>query len=438
MASVHDVAAKGGKTRDVGDAIVVEAAADDSSAVDREAVAPMVGSPDHAQVITALALLAAPLLLLWPLHAVLFNVPDMIDPFLHTAVIEHGRDLLQRFGTDDRQFTRVRFTVPGGDDLSPVRGRWRVLRPPLFLRPASRLRPRTCCSAGCTHAAGAIAVAALLTNPVIVKAWSTDFPTSSAVSYLVGAYCCLVMPAGRRLARFGWLAASGALLGLALYSHVITALLVGCVLFVYAVSRVRGGIVPLLHEAGVLTVAFLGTSVVLSAGAKVFFGAADIWTPNWRALSMVRSEEQTAVFHSTNWRWVIDTPSTSLCRCWPGSCGSSSRCARSTDSAPRNGCSGGRSCCSARPSSSPSSSNVSGRSSSTTTRSSSGGPQRWFAISVLCELSRALLDAPRWCWAPAVSVLLLPLVITAITRHASMSLFGAALFVVATRASCSS
>ena len=37
----------------------------------------------------------------------------MVDPYLHTAVIEHGRDLAERFGVGDRQLTRAGFTVPG-------------------------------------------------------------------------------------------------------------------------------------------------------------------------------------------------------------------------------------------------------------------------------------------------------------------------------------
>jgi len=55
----------------------------------------------------------SPLLVVWPLRAQLWATTQMIDPYLHTALIQYGRDVLERFGADNRQFARAGFVVPG-------------------------------------------------------------------------------------------------------------------------------------------------------------------------------------------------------------------------------------------------------------------------------------------------------------------------------------
>ena len=154
-------------------------------------------APRH-RAVTGGLLLAAPLLLLWPLRTRLFGQADMVDPYLHTAVIEHGRDLAERFGVGDRQLTRAGFTVPGrltNAALGDLGGyyAWRYILVLLAIVPAyllfARLRGRP---------AGAVAVVAVIASPVVAQAWSTDYPMSSAISYLIAGYCCLVMPTDSR------------------------------------------------------------------------------------------------------------------------------------------------------------------------------------------------------------------------------------------------
>lgn len=91
--------------------------------------------------------------------------------------------------------------------------------------------------------AGAVGVLAVLSSPVIVTAWGTDYPDSAVVSYAAGAVACLAMPCSPRWRR-AWLAAAGVLLVLAVWSHGVAVPLVGATLAGYlGVRLVRAPIV---------------------------------------------------------------------------------------------------------------------------------------------------------------------------------------------------
>src|SRR5262249_20265176 len=93
-------------------------------------------------------------------------------------------------------------------------------------------------------AAGVAGVGGGVSSPVIVTAWGTDCPDWAVVSYALGAMACLVMPAPARWRR-GWLAAAGALLALAVWSHLVAVPLVGAALAAWAgvrLARERAGL----------------------------------------------------------------------------------------------------------------------------------------------------------------------------------------------------
>ena len=83
--------------------------------------------------------------------------------------------------------------------------------------------------------AGVIAVIVILSSPVVLTAWGTDYPDSAVVSYVAGAVACLAMPTRARW-RPAWIALATTLLTLAAWSHGT-----GVVLAVTTMRRLRPG-----------------------------------------------------------------------------------------------------------------------------------------------------------------------------------------------------
>jgi len=270
---------------------------------------PRAGTAKRARwpaVIESLLLVLSPLLVVWPLRAQLWATTQWPDSYFHTAVIQHGRDLLERLGHDNRQFARAGFVVPGrlfniafGDIGGYLAFRYvlalvAIVPAYLLLR---RLHGR---------AAGAVAVAVLLANPVVLKAWGSDYGDSSAVSYLVAGLCFLAMPAASGRRRLGWVAGAGAVLALAVHSNFITAPLVLAAVVAYAATGIRRGWRPLLLQVAVVAGAMLLTTGTLMALSAALFGVGDILSPTLHWYHLLRSA--TWKWHSRDPSWVWDTP----------------------------------------------------------------------------------------------------------------------------------
>ena len=290
----------------------------------------------------------SPLLVGWPLRARLWAAADWMDPYLHTAVVQHGRDLLERFGADNRQFARAGFTVPGrlfnlafGDVGGYLAFRYFLAL--VAVVPAYLLFRRLY-----GRAAGAVAVVAVLANPVVLLAWGSDYGDCSAVSYLVAGTCCLVMPAASPGRRTGWLTLAGVALSLALHSMFVTLPLIGGLVLAHAAltgadrlggqhraillqhGRLTGAdrlggqhrAILLQHgrltarrsrrealtQLGLLAAVLVATTGVLVVIAKLLFGAGDIVTPTWTAYQRLRMPDQVTLWHSPSGRWALADP----------------------------------------------------------------------------------------------------------------------------------
>ena len=164
--------------------------------------------------------------------------PDLNDPAMHTTFVINPSDVFVRYTavlapTDRlREGARVAFVVPARLSyllFGSVPGFlvFRYVLALIALVPAYLLMRRMY-----GRIAGAIAVIVILTCPVIILAWGTDFPDSAAVSYLIGGLACLAMPSIRY--RVAWVIGSAVLFTLALWALATSAPLIIVTLAVYA------------------------------------------------------------------------------------------------------------------------------------------------------------------------------------------------------------
>ena len=151
--------------------------------------------------------------------------------------------------------------------------------------------------------AGALAVITLLSSPVLITAWGTDYPDSAVVSYVAGAVGCLAMPCRGRW-RSVCVALAGLLLTMAVWSHGIGIVLGGVTLAVYAAVRLLRGRQHLVRDGAVLVGVGVLATMVLMAVSALIFGQLDFIRPTFTAASYLDQPSQVLLFHSTSWRWA--------------------------------------------------------------------------------------------------------------------------------------
>ena len=155
--------------------------------------------------------------------------------------------------------------------------------------------------------AGVIGILVILSSPVVITAWGTDYPDSAAVSYLIGALACLAITCtghGRRM----WLGLGSVLLTMAVWSHSAAVPLVFVTVVAYLVLLwVRDR--PHLVSDVVLMV---GVAVVvtgaLSVASGLELGQFNFISPTWRAYQYLNTPAQKANWHTNGVGWVPYLP----------------------------------------------------------------------------------------------------------------------------------
>jgi hypothetical protein len=152
--------------------------------------------------------------------------------------------------------------------------------------------------------AGALGIVVIMSAPVIITAWGTDFPDSAEVSYLIGGLACLVMPAASRRAQLGWTAAAGTLLTFSVWALASSALLIAATLVVWALVRFARSRRWLLPDIAVLGTAFIIVTVVLAPIWWGLSGQFDYVLNTVRSLKFLMTAAQEELWHSSSWRWA--------------------------------------------------------------------------------------------------------------------------------------
>lgn len=151
--------------------------------------------------------------------------------------------------------------------------------------------------------AGALAVVVVLTSPVVITAWGTDFPDSAAVSYLLGGTACLLVPSTAR-GRRGWALAAAALLTAAVWALATTGVLVAVLLVVWLVGRLVAARPGVAREIGLLAAGAVATTLLLAVGSWLLLGRFDFILPTIRAVQFLATPAQKKLWHSSNPAWA--------------------------------------------------------------------------------------------------------------------------------------
>jgi hypothetical protein len=151
--------------------------------------------------------------------------------------------------------------------------------------------------------AGVAGILVVLSSPVIVTAWGTDYPDSAVVSYAAGALACLAMPSAPRWRR-AWLAAAGVLLVMAVWSHGVAVPLVAATLVGYVGVRLLRDRACLPGDLVLLAGVAVAVTGLLVVAAAVVIGHANFIGLTWQAFRFLSQPSQTATWHSATWQWA--------------------------------------------------------------------------------------------------------------------------------------
>jgi len=231
------------------------------------------------------------------------------DPSMHSIYIIAPRDVFTRYAATYaatarlREGARVGFLVPArlaNQALGAVPGFFftryvfaLVAVVPVYLLLRRLYGPP----------AGVVGILVVLSSPVIVTAWGTDYPDSAVVSYAAGALACLAMPCAPRWRR-AWLAAAGVLLVLAVWSHGVAVPLAGATMLGYLGVRLLRDRARLAGDLALLAGVAVVVTGLLVAAAAVLIGHANFIGLTWQAFRFLSQPSQQKLWHSTNPGWA--------------------------------------------------------------------------------------------------------------------------------------
>lgn len=257
----------------------------------------------------ALGVALSPLVAALVLRLRLMAPSVLPDPALHTAYIVNPRDVFSRYSAALsatgrlREGGRVGFLVPARLDylaFGAVPGFFvtRYLFALVAVGPVYLLLRRLY-----GRAAGVAGIVTVLSSPVLVTAWGTDYPDSAVVAYAAGALACLAMPCTQRWRR-AWLAAGGALLTLAVWSHGVAAPLVAATLAAYLGVRLARNREGLAGDVALLAGVAVAITGLLVAASAAVLGHANFISITWQGIQYLAQPSQSAMVHSASWQWA--------------------------------------------------------------------------------------------------------------------------------------
>jgi hypothetical protein len=272
-----------------------------------------VRSDGLAVVLETLGVLASPAVLFFVLRLQEMTPPRLPDPAIFTTFVVDPRDMFTRYAAVFAATSRMREAAQVGF-LVPARALYlafgavggfvtfRYLLALVAIVPLYLLLRR---SYG--RWAGAGGVALVMSNPVFISAWGTNYPDSAAISYLAGATCALVMPAEPKR-RPWWLVLAAVLFAMAVWAHGGSVPLVVAALVAYALVRALRERGHLLRDAAALLFGAAAATGILAWLSGVEIGQVNYISPTLQSERFLSRPYQESLWHSTNWHWLLYDP----------------------------------------------------------------------------------------------------------------------------------
>jgi hypothetical protein len=261
-----------------------------------------------ARLAESLGVVLSPVIAFFGLRLRLMPVPDLNDPAMHTTFIIDPQSIFLRYTAAFspterlREGSRVAFLIPGRISyllFGAVPGFvvFRYVLALIAVVPAYLLLRRLY-----GRSAGVVAAIVILSSPVVITAWGTDFPNAAAISYLIGALACLAMPSTRH--RLAWLATSAVLFTSAVWSIATTLPIIGVTIAAYGLIRLSRDREHLLRDAVVMAGTAVAVTAVLAIGSGLLLGQFDFVIPTIQSIVYLSNQSLEATYHSASWRWA--------------------------------------------------------------------------------------------------------------------------------------
>ncbi len=152
--------------------------------------------------------------------------------------------------------------------------------------------------------AGFVGIAVVISSPVVVTAWGTDYPDAAAVSYLTGALAALALSLEDGRWQRAWMLAATCLLTLTVWSHGVSIPLGIVMVAVYVAVRARRERPGLLADLGLIVSCGAVVTLLLAIASKLLLGQFNFITPTLHSASYLSQPSQEALYHSVSNAWA--------------------------------------------------------------------------------------------------------------------------------------